>query len=598
MLFAAQQMFAGTRMHFLSHGPSAAAYGRGETGTTSYDDIASIHYNPSLLAGLEQNGICFTHYPLYSDAQYNYFAIGRRMNKTTATAVSIVNLGSGDVELRQKIDDIPSIIQTNHWAYNLTSATHLKDPLEIDLGMNIKYVYEDIAYAKGGGIGMDAGASKTLKGPRIRGNPSILRLGFAAQNLITPKVRLVSDEETLECYYRMGASLTLPGYYRFFSYDSISIYGDVLWAEGATNYHAGLEYVLFAHYFLRLGYFGDHLTVGFGYHPHAVHIDYAADFGPLDAQHRLTISYYWNNASVPNAQKTSQRPGSPGESDALMKEARRSLRAAKQKKAINDKEVLPLFRAARKDYRKKRYLSAADKFRDIMLQYPEYNMAGLYYDRITDEMDRISSSTLMSDFESLSYARGYNYFRAHDFVGALNEWEKVLQIDPDRDEIVAYESRLRTYMKDIKQRAREREIAENVQRAFDDAVRDYDNRKWVSVIKKMEKIQETCQKEAFPDSLEWHKRSQEYISKSVQELSLIMPKSVHNQAVNTVQPSIEIDPAGADRKYNDGLILYAQGKITEAIRLWEITLRLDPGHGKARKALQRAKEELELPGGR
>ena len=55
---------------------------------------------------------------------------------------------------------------------------------------------------------------------------------------------------------------------------------------------------------------------------------------------------------------------------------------------------------------------------------------------------------------------------------------------------------------------------------------------------------------------------------------------------------MEIDTAGADRKYTEGLVLYAQGKIADAVKTWEVAVRLYPGHEKARKALAKAQEEL------
>lgn len=49
----------------------------------------------------------------------------------------------------------------------------------------------------------------------------------------------------------------------------------------------------------------------------------------------------------------------------------------------------------------------------------------------------------------------------------------------------------------------------------------------------------------------------------------------------------EIDEKTADIKYREGLSLYANGKYTEAERMWELTLRLNPKHTRAVNALNR-----------
>jgi len=53
-----------------------------------------------------------------------------------------------------------------------------------------------------------------------------------------------------------------------------------------------------------------------------------------------------------------------------------------------------------------------------------------------------------------------------------------------------------------------------------------------------------------------------------------------------------IDVKSAQRHYTSGLVAYAQGRLREAIREWDLSLRLNPGHEKARLARRKAKKEL------
>jgi tetratricopeptide (TPR) repeat protein len=55
---------------------------------------------------------------------------------------------------------------------------------------------------------------------------------------------------------------------------------------------------------------------------------------------------------------------------------------------------------------------------------------------------------------------------------------------------------------------------------------------------------------------------------------------------------MDYDESGANKQYNEGLVMYAQGKYYDAERLWELSLRLNPNHKKARIALHKLRNLL------
>ena len=65
--------------------------------------------------------------------------------------------------------------------------------------------------------------------------------------------------------------------------------------------------------------------------------------------------------------------------------------------------------------------------------------------------------------------------------------------------------------------------------------------------------------------------------------------------VGAAQPS-QVPPPDTGELYLKGIRAYSAGDLASAIAAWEQCLRLEPGHAKARKALERAKREAE--GGR
>ena len=63
--------------------------------------------------------------------------------------------------------------------------------------------------------------------------------------------------------------------------------------------------------------------------------------------------------------------------------------------------------------------------------------------------------------------------------------------------------------------------------------------------------------------------------------------------VSTFSPVSVMDSAEAEILYRRGLRSYAIGKIGGAVGLWKQSLRLDPSHVRAQKALNHARREME-----
>jgi tetratricopeptide (TPR) repeat protein len=275
-----------------------------------------------------------------------------------------------------------------------------------------------------------------------------------------------------------------------------------------------------------------------------------------------------------------------------MKEAREAL---KESKAVQ-KEIDAKFRDAKKDYNKARFLKSSEKFRDIFVNYPDMDNAVEYYSKIDKKMKYESSDANISNYEDISYAKGFLLYKEGNYFDTISEWQKVLQFNPRRTELEEYMAKAKTCLADVERKTKDKEIEARVSAMLTDGIDRYDAKSWIACIKKMESVQETCRKEPFSKSLEYTTQAKEYISKSLEELAkTVRTKAPQGTTVDVSQPSQsenDLDSAGADKKYKEGLVLYAQGKTGEAINKWEIALRLNPDHERARKAIDRAKEEL------
>src|SRR3989339_220937 len=584
---APHSLALGGRANYLSHGPSAAAFGRGETACSAIGEQAAWFYNPSLLTPASGPAAYLSHFLLYEGSYYS-FASASLPVKKFGFAVSALNLRSGDIELRNNIYDLPVVIQTNQSAFMLSFSGELKKHFAVRYGVNAKYLYMNLNNKTAGAIAADAGVSKRVESLKIFGSKCVLDSGISVSNALAPTLTLINDSETYPAIYKAGAALKIPTILRVYSFDYLSVYADLALEENLLNYYAGLEYSLSGMLFLRGGTYKNHYTAGLGYKNGSIQLDYSFDLGPFAGFNKLSLAYLFkSNAS----KKEIPRLKTKGEL-LLMKEAKKALKEAEKIKAGQDRDINSMFRSARKDYDNKRYLKAGDKFSEIVIKYPDCESAKEYFEKINSQMEDKSRDMGTSNFEELSYAKGYLNYRRKQLSEAINEWEKVLQINFKRTELDEYLLQAKAFLKDAEKQALEKQAEDAVSALYNDGTAEFDKNNYIACIKKMEAIETLCREKPFAKAVDWSRQAHDLINKCLTLLSKTVAKKTKSPSESEqVQPETEIDTAGADKKYNEGLGFYAQGKLFEAQKAWEIALRMNPAHEKAAKAIDRIQQQ-------
>jgi hypothetical protein len=172
----------GRRKHFLSHGPSVCAFGSGESVFAAYKDPAVIQYNPALLAYLGYNSLGLSRFNLFEGYSYNSGSVAVKVTQKIFLGLSISDLSSGKVETRENIYSVEKIISTNIWDYVL-SMSGFSDFFKAASGINIKYLYYDLYYKKGGAYMVDCGIAKSISVKDIFD----IKLGLSIQNFFVEK---------------------------------------------------------------------------------------------------------------------------------------------------------------------------------------------------------------------------------------------------------------------------------------------------------------------------------------------------------------------------------------------------------------------------
>ena len=588
-IFAAVQ-FAhaadGRRKSFLSHGASVSAFAAGETVFSAYKDAAVIQYNPALMAYFQENVVNLARYNLYEGSGYNSGSLILNYIKNFQIGISVSNLSSGDTEIWRDIYNYEGKTSVNYWNYVLSGAGMIKS-LGLSYGINVKYVYYDLYEKSDGAFAADLGLAKLLTGPEILGNISRIKLGLSAQNFVAGKLKLDQASDNIPAIYRLSSAFIFPVYYRFQSQDTVSVYADLRYEDDFVDLYAGLAYILADKYSVKAGYYPGHFTFGFGVDFYVFTVDYAADFSEVDMINRFGLSYRWG--------KGKKEAVSSEEGD-LDQEAKEAL----NKEKLTLKEAEKRFNKAKKLYNKGEYLRATDMLSEIVVSYPNFESPLHFYTKMQEDMNKTATSGEELNFAKLTYAKGYGAYYKTEYNVSLTEWTKYVHFAGENEEISEYMDKINSALKMQELMRREAELDAEAGKMLNAGIEKFKVSKWIPCIKDMESLQKFVTANKFSKTLEYYNKGKEYINKSVNELAKSIKaekeaaKSEEPEAEAVVEEKPEIDEAAADKKYTEGLILYAQGKYFEAERAWELVLRLNPNHQKAKIALTKLRSSGQL----
>jgi tetratricopeptide (TPR) repeat protein len=555
---------SGRRKHFLSHGPSVCSFGAGESVFAAYKDPSVIQYNPALLAYFDYNSLSFSRFNLFEGSSYNSGSVAVKLTNKFFLGISISNLSNENIEARENIYSVEQIISTNIWNQVL-SMSKFSNTLQTAFGINVKYLYYDLYYKKGGSYTIDSGVAKNISIKDIFD----IKIGLSIQNFLSGKIKLDYASDDIPIVWRLSSVLIFPLYYRFCSKDTMNIYLDLKYEDSFADFYGGLAYIIADKYCVRAGYYPKHFTAGFGIEIYSFSLDYAADFSKVDLINRLAITYKWGNFK---------------NSDAFSQEVKHAVYIEKE----NIKKAKEKFKKVKILYHKKEYLRASDILFDILTSYPNFESPKHFYEYIHNMMNKTAEQKNSLDFDKVSYARGYvNYYNGR-CKEALNDWKKYLSFKGENEEIREYSEKIDSEIKIEEFQKREYDIDLKASKLFEEGVREYNEGKWISSIKKMEKLKKFVANNNFSKTIEYYDKAKEYIRKIIVKLSENVKRSNSLEAVTSDRA--EYDESTANDKYMEGLVLYAQGKYYEAQRLWELALRLNPNHKKSRIALNKLKD--------
>ena len=224
---------------------------------------------------------------MFEDTRYGFFSLGMPTDKWGTFALTGIFTTSGEFERATWDMDLDETFSERESVVSVGWAGSYK---RFAFGTTLKSVSQEIGGASGSSMGLDVGAYYRPH--------RLLSIGGAVQNLVTPKITLVDEEEELAQSARVGLAL------RFFS-SRLLLTSDLVktkWMD--TSFRTGLEAWPLRSLALRGGYDAEReqLSGGAGFRLNNWQFDYAFVTTDLGMQNVVSVTLRFG---VPFGVKTS-----------------------------------------------------------------------------------------------------------------------------------------------------------------------------------------------------------------------------------------------------------------------------------------------------
>ncbi len=259
-------------------GAGGRGLGMGGANVALANDASAIFWNPATLTNLQDRSLSLMHLPLPEGTNYDFAAFGWPTVDYGTFSVGAFLLSTGDIERRDESGRLLGTFSSNQQMFLVGYGKQINRFLS--LGATLKLYGQSFDDASAFGAGGDLGLKIALS--------ENFALGFNAQNIVAPSIRIDRDEETQPITFKAGAGVMLPisdGRH------ILSIEADVDKTENIDPvFHVGGEFAFMNRYFLRAGYDVDQVNLGAGLRFGFAQIGYTyrtQDY--FDAQHRISL---------------------------------------------------------------------------------------------------------------------------------------------------------------------------------------------------------------------------------------------------------------------------------------------------------------------
>jgi len=573
------QQDAGQPGAFLDYAASARSLGMGRAHTAVADDAGAIYWNPAGLSQVERKDIVSLYSTLPQGTGFGTFNFAQ-------PTMDMGTFGLGIVDLRSQNFDKRDTLGNRLGAFDISeSAVLLSHGMALgtrwSFGGSLKVVREQIDSFSDTGYGLDLGSMYKAA--------SNVQLGLVLQNVLAPEVKLRSSPDRYPHEIRLGV--------KYLPFERLLIATDLSKTDTRTyKVNFGGEFRLNDVLALRAGIESSEVTVGMGFKAGDWGIDYAFGYqdaakgvDSLGAAHRFGV--HVNFGSRISDQAISLKWQKKGQTylDALRKQMDQPERAMDENARRSwDDNIRHTVAVARQVIRKQGYIRAVDLYEAqgyihyyegdyeraveslgeaVALDQAQHPDIVKHLEKARAQMTEARTREIASD----EIKKAKELYAKGDFHGAAKSCETVLSFRPDDVEAKAY-------LDDARAR-----INEPIVRQMKIAHAKFDREEYLDAIKSLQKV-----KELDPTN----KEAAQMMNEAISELEKQSRSQSASVAPDHGVYEIPRDVTKSRDFYSQGLKVYSEGNVKQAVSLWEKAVRLDQENLLARNAYNRAMAEL------
>jgi|GEM_PF-658346 len=462
-LYADDEILDNRGAEFLTIDPfsRSAALGSGFTGVPG--GVSSLFFNPAGLSLTKGDIISSTHCEWFQGIRFENLALSHSMNEKTAIGIDVKGLYTGGLEKRTR--DRPSEEGTFGAYFMDFGVTYSKQLFYfLPVGVTLKGLYEKIEEYSSVGISFDIGLL-------YRTSINNLNIGFTLKN-IGPQMSFSEEKFQLPTEMRTGVGYGIFNNNLLFNLDIVNS------GKREAVVNLGSEITLLKTLSLRIGMNGDMksdandskagLSLGAGFEVGNINVDYAfVNYDFLGMTHRIGLSF--TPGVTEKERKRIEREAS--------EEARRSL---EEKEQMMSSMYL---KRAEELINEGEYDEAISSL-DISLVWYPGNVKAISL------IEKTKAEKRNSDVK-VALNRGKKFFESGDFLEAIAEVDRVLELEPNNKEALKLKNEAKIRLGEVSLKITgKRKKTEDIESVFNNGVSEYSHGNYNLAIAKWQQVLE------------------------------------------------------------------------------------------------------------
>lgn len=524
---------------YLGFGAGARSLGMGRAYTAVADDSSAVYWNPAGLAQVRRNEVTALYAVLFEDTGYGFLSGAVPTQRMGTFSGALVNLTSSNFDKRD-INSTPLGTFSDKESSGLLGWGK-RFSQGLSLGTAVKVSHHSIDTESGSGFGMDLG---TLYQPK-----DFFSLGFVAQNLFGPKIKLQSDADSFPVTLRGGAAFKMIEKKLLISTDLSKI------QNRSAKIHVGAEYSPFESVAFRAGLDETEITTGLGFKIFDTVIDYAFAFQDaasgvpdLGISHRFGFTTRFGETVEERVRKKKDEVKIIPKVDST--KPWEVVQPAPPTADLSPSEAVDQMKQGRDG---RQMLASLDEYGDLeeVLKpgEPEPWKEQSEFQSLLVSVEQGLTDGVFPEPKDLTKAQGYLYYYKGEWEQAIAKWQETLQLDL---------------------------LDQPARKALNRAQKKLD----AQVLEKLGAPKE--EKPAISEPA----RTQAVPADNVMVIQI-----TNDAPVATVSGAFVPDTQKAEEEYAQGLDFYSKGQLEQSIAAWKKALEHDPDHEGAKSALRHAQDD-------